>query len=282
MEAQNGTDTAGAVLEMDYLTKPVGADDLVKALRRHGLHASKEAKEQTILIVDDEPGILDLHVRMVRSELPNCRVVTARDGYEGLEQMRNEQPNLVLLDLMMPELDGFGVLKTMQTEEMLRNIPVIVLSGQVLTRRDMARLNQGVAAVLSKGLFNTHEIVTRIETALVRNKRLGGEVQRLVQQAMAYLHEHYKDPISRTDVAKHLCINEQYLSRCFNKEVGIGPMVYLSRYRIQMARRLLEAGSLSITQVAMEVGMSSQSYFSRVFQEEMGVTPSAYQRGMRR
>ena len=58
-------------------------------------------------------------------------------------------------------------------------------------------------------------------------------------------------------------------------------MVYLSRYRIQRAKRLLELGNFSVTQVAMEVGMSSQSYFSRVFQDETGVTPSAYQRGVR-
>jgi signal transduction histidine kinase/DNA-binding LacI/PurR family transcriptional regulator/DNA-binding response OmpR family regulator len=281
MQDEEGDTVSGTVLEMDYLTKPVGADHLVRALKRHGLLNSSVPGGRTILIVDDEPGILDLHARLVQTELPACRVVTARNGQEGLEKMRVEQPDLVLLDLMMPELDGFGVLKTMQTEELLRNIPVIVLSGQVLTRREMLRLNQGVAAVLGKGLFTGEEIVTRIESALTRSKRMGGEVQRLVQQAMAFIHEHYKEPISRADVANHLSINEQYLSRCFNKELGIGPMVYLSRYRIQRARRLLEMGNLSITQVAMEVGMSSQSYFSRVFQEELGITPSAYQRGVR-
>ena len=281
MQDEEGETVGGTVLEMDYMTKPVGADNLVRALKRHGLLNTTAPGGRTILIVDDEPGILDLHARLVQAELPACRVVTARNGQEGLEKMRQELPDLVLLDLMMPELDGFGVLRGMQAEELLRNIPVIVLSGQVLTRREMLRLNQGVAAVLGKGLFTGEEIITRIESALTRNKRLGGEVQRLVQQAMAFIHEHYKEPISRADVANQLNINEQYLSRCFNKELGIGPMVYLSRYRIQSARRLLEMGNLSITQVAMEVGMSSQSYFSRVFQEEIGVTPSAYQRGVR-
>lgn len=283
---QNGN--TGAVLEMDYLTKPVGSAELVMALRRHGLlqdHANnngsnhKDAKK--ILVVDDEPGILDLHVRIVQKEMPSCVVLTAQNGNEALEMMRKHRPDLVLLDLMMPELDGFGVLKAMQMEDMLRNTPVIVLSAQVLTSRDMALLNQGVAAVLSKGLFSSQEILCRIETVLARSRRLGGEVQRLVQSAMAYIHEHFNEPISRADIANYLNINEQYLSRCFNKEMGIGPMVYLSRYRIQRAKRLLEIGSLSITQVAMEVGMSSQSYFSRVFQEETGVTPSAYQRGVR-
>jgi AraC-like DNA-binding protein len=145
----------------------------------------------------------------------------------------------------------------------------------------MAWLNHGVAAVLNKGMFRSQEIMSKITGVLSRSRRLGSEAQRLVQQAIAFIHEHYNEPISRADIANFLSINEQYLSRCFNKEMGIGPMVYLSRYRIQRAKRLLETGNLSITQVAMEIGMSSQSYFSRVFQEETGVTPSAYQRGMR-
>ncbi len=271
----------GSLLEMDYLSKPVGASELVQALTRHGLGKARHGEKHTILIIDDERDVLDLHARIVRAELPHCAILTARNGVEGMHIMHHKAPDLVLLDLMMPELDGFGVLKAMQAEDALRNVPVIVLSGQALTRSDMERLNQGVATVLSKGVFRSSEIMARIENALARNKRLGGEAQRLVQQAIAYIHENYKEPISRADIASHLCMNEQYLSRCFNKEMGIGPMVYLSRYRIGRAKRLLEAGSLSITQVAMEVGMSSQSYFSRVFQEETGVTPSAYQRGAR-
>jgi signal transduction histidine kinase/CheY-like chemotaxis protein len=74
---------AGMVLEMDYLTKPVGAENLVRALKLHGLLSAPVEGGRTILIVDDEPGILDLHARLVQAELPACRVVTARDGSGG-------------------------------------------------------------------------------------------------------------------------------------------------------------------------------------------------------
>jgi signal transduction histidine kinase/DNA-binding LacI/PurR family transcriptional regulator/DNA-binding response OmpR family regulator len=272
----------GVVLEMDYLTKPIGTEQLVKALHRHGLRSIGKSDNHSILIVDDDPGILDLHARMVKSELPNCHVITAMGGKLGLDLMRKELPDLVLLDLMMPEVDGFAVMRIMQEDSALRNIPVIVLSAQVLTRNDISRLNQGVAAVLSKGMFSTKEILDRVENVLSRSQRLGSEAQRLVYQAIAFIHEQYKEPISRSEVAKHLCVNEQYLSRCFNKVVGIGPMAYLSRYRIQQAKRLLEKGNLSITQVSMEVGLSSQSYFSRIFQQETGISPSAYLKGQRK
>ncbi len=269
---------AGSVLELEYLTKPIGLDQLVKALDRHGLRSGAEKTGQTILIVDDEPGILELHAQMVQSARPNCQILTARDGREGLAFIRQSLPDLVLLDLMMPELDGFGVLKAMQEDQKLKNIPVIVLSGQVLTAREMSRLNRGVAAVLGKGLFSTKETLERIENVLSRNRQLGSGVRRAVYQAMAYIHEHYREQLSRTEVANYLNLNEQYLSRVFKKEVGLGLMAYLNRYRIQQAKRLLDAGNLTITQVALEVGISSQSYFSRKFQQETGRTPTAYQR----
>lgn len=271
---------AGMVLDVDYLTKPIGAQQLTQALRRFGLGSSRRPL-QTILIVDDDPSILELHSRIVQSELPNCQVLTARDGRQGLELMREHLPDLVLLDLLMPVMDGFGVLKAMQMEKALSRIPVVVLSGQVLNEQDMERLNKGVAMVLAKGVFSSREIKERIQAILAHNKRLGTEAQRLVHQAMAFIHTHYQEPISRRNVAEHLCVNEQYLSRCFSKELGIGPMTYLSRYRIEQAKKLLEKGDLSVTQVALRVGLSSQSYFSRLFQKEVGLSPSAYQRGER-
>jgi signal transduction histidine kinase/DNA-binding LacI/PurR family transcriptional regulator/DNA-binding response OmpR family regulator len=270
----------GTVVEMDYLNKPIGIEELVNTLRRHGLKAGRK-ETTTILIVDDEPGILEMHTQIVRSYLPESRILTARDGVKALDILRATRIDLVLLDLLMPELDGFGVIKSMQEEPALRGIPVIVLSGQVLTKREMLRLNQGVAAVLGKGLFSTQEVLERIERVLSRSQRLGSDGQRLVFQAMGYIHEHFKEPISRADIAGHLSVNEQYLSRCFNKEIGIGPMAYLSRYRIEQAKGLLEEGKFSITQVALEVGLSSQSYFSRIFLQETGISPSAYQRGRR-
>jgi len=247
-------------------------------LRRLGL-GSQRRVIQSVLIVDDEPGILDLHSHMLQTELPNCQILKARDGRQGLELMREFLPDLVLLDLMMPILDGFEVLKAMQAEQALNRIPVIVLSGQSLDSEDMKKLNKSMATVLRKGIFTSREILDRIQDTLARNKRLGTEAQRLVHQAMAYIHENYREPLARRNIAEHLCVNEQYLSRCFSKEIGIGPMAYLSRYRIEQAKKLLKKGEFTITQVALEVGFSSQSYFSRLFQKEMGITPSAYQRG---
>jgi len=192
--------------------------------------------------------------------------------------MRRERPDLVLLDLMMPELDGFGVLERMQTEETIRHVPVIVLTGQVLTEEDMARLNRGVATVLSKGVFSAEETLAHVERALARTRNLSSEMQRLVRKAVTYIHGHYTEPVARKDVARYVGVSEDYLTRCFRQEMGVTPMAYLNRYRVKQARALLAAGEKNVTEVAFAVGFSDSNYFSRVFRQEVGTSPSAYRR----
>jgi YesN/AraC family two-component response regulator len=187
----------------------------------------------------------------------------------------------VLLDLRMPKMNGFQVLETMRTEELSRDIPVIVLSAEVLAEADMARLNQGVTAVLRKGLFSVKETLKRIEEALARQQKVGSETQRVVRKAMAYIHEHYAEDISREEIARHIGVSEGYLSGCFRDEAGVSLIVYLNRYRVNQAKRLLQSGTESVTNVATSVGFSDGSYFSRVFRREVGVSPLAYRKGQR-
>ena len=221
--------------------------------------------------MDDELGVLEMHARIVEAQLPSCRVLRARDGREALDAIRQKRPDLVLLDLMMPELDGFGVLKAMQEGETTRDIPVVVLTGQVLVEEDMERLNRGVAAVLGKGLFS-------VEASLARQRRLGSEGQRTARRAMAYFHEHYAGSISRADVTHHLGVTQDHLTRVFRQEVGVTPIAYLNRYWLKRARTLLKAGEKSVTEIAMAVGFSSPSHFSRLFRREVGTSPSVYRR----
>jgi signal transduction histidine kinase/DNA-binding LacI/PurR family transcriptional regulator/AraC-like DNA-binding protein len=272
---------AGSILELDYMTKPLGSLQLAQTLRRLGL-AGKECDDQkTILVVDDDPGILDIEARMLEEQLPACRVLRAHNGREALEIMSLERLHLVLLDLMMPEIDGFQVLQTMRTQERTRNVPVIVMTAQLLTSADMERLKQGVAAVLSKGLFSTYEVMAQVEAILNRSKRLGSVAQRIVRQASAYIHEHYPENLSRIEIARHLNVSEHYLTRCFRQEMGITPVVYLNRYRIRQAKTLLEQGETNVTEVALAVGFSDSNYFGRLFRREVGIAPGAYLQGKR-
>ncbi len=267
----------GAVLAVDYLAKPMGAAALTQALQNLGVATAQPAENAAILIVDDDAEIRGLHGDLVRTHFPDCRILLAANGRQALELLEGgARPLFVLLDLMMPELDGVGVLEAMQRSAQLRDIPVIVLTAQCLSDEDLARLNRGVGAILQKGVFSTDETLAHIERALARNRRLGSESQRLVRKVMAYMHAHYAQDLTRSQLAQYAGLSERHLARCFAAEVGLSPMDYLNRYRIAQARRLLDGSDASIAQVMEAVGFGDSSYFARIFRRETGMSPRAY------
>ena len=270
----------GSLLELDYLTKPVGMTAFTDLLASKGVldRNGHPQSEKAILIVDDEPGMLELHARLVKTHLPDGHILLARDGCQALEILKAEHPALVLLDLMMPVMDGFAVLEEMQKIDSLRNIPVVVITGQSLTKEDMSRLNKGVASVLGKGMFRVEETLQHLADALAHLRKPGSEAQHVALKAMAYIHANYAEPISRGDVAAHVGLSERHFTRCFHQEVGLTPITYLNRYRVKRAKVLLDQGEKGITEVAVEVGFSSSSYFTRVFRDEVGVSPRDYLR----
>jgi len=114
---------------------------------------------------------------------------------------------------------------------------------------------------------------------MARHKQLGSEAPRIARKAMAYIHEHYREPINRKDISDHISVSKEYLSSCFSREVGVTLSTYIERVRIRHAKELLETTDMNITKVATEVGFYDSSYFGRVFRREVGVSPIAYRRG---
>ena len=268
----------GAVLDLDYLTKPVEVSALTQALDEQNLISKTGTPTHTILLVDDDANTLELHSRVVQSHAPSNLVITARNGHNALEILAREPVDLVLLDLQMPEMDGFTVLERMRADEQMRKIPVIVVTGKILTEGEMARLTRGVAAVLEKGLFSLHETVAHIQSALEHKQRLGGEAQRLVRKAMAFIHEHFAESMSRKEIAQHVNITEDYLTFCFRQELGTTPIKYLQRYRVNRAKGLLRETGKTITEIARMVGFTDSGYFSRIFHRETGMSPEGFRR----
>jgi len=266
----------GEFLELNYSHKPLRPEQLADELKHY---CQPKSGQRTVLVVDDDPSILDLHSRIVKQI--GCQAVTAHNGREALNEIERNRPDLILLDLMMPEMDGFAVLDALRKNETMRNIPVIILTARLLSEADLERCNRGVSAILSKGLLNTAETLDLIETALARQHTLGRATQQLVRQAMACIHTRYAEPLSREDIARHVGINADYLTDCFRQELSITPMTYLRRYRIRQARELLETTDFSIMQVALEVGFSESAHFTRTFQREVGMTPRAYRSNRR-
>lgn len=118
--------TAGEMGVVDYLVKPVTRSQLRAAFAR------LERPVNSALVVDDDAEINRLLARMVRSLRPSCQILTAEDGGQALELLREVRPDVVLLDLLMPSIDGYAVLETMRSDPHLRTVPVLVVTARGL------------------------------------------------------------------------------------------------------------------------------------------------------
>jgi signal transduction histidine kinase/DNA-binding response OmpR family regulator len=132
----------------EHLVKPVSGTAIVDALRRAGLVRGGPVGPE-ILVADDDPDIR----RLLERELSSAgfQVRTARDGAEALEALSRQRPAAVVLDLIMPEPDGFEVLYRIRDDAAMRSLPVVVLTGKDLTSEDYARLNGSAERILRKG-----------------------------------------------------------------------------------------------------------------------------------
>jgi signal transduction histidine kinase/CheY-like chemotaxis protein len=146
------------------LQKPVGRQELTTALADLGLLPSP-GRQVTILVVDDDPKAVDILGAFL--ETAGCRVVRAFGGREGIEQARSLQPDLMILDLMMPEVSGFDVVEALKGDASTRAIPIIVVTAKVVTPADRAVLNRHVVRLLQKTEFRRENFLAEVRRALV-------------------------------------------------------------------------------------------------------------------
>jgi signal transduction histidine kinase/DNA-binding response OmpR family regulator len=131
----------------DYMVKPIQRANLLKFVELHGLDRGTTRK-LTLLAVDDDPSSLALLKETLE---PEFDVVTVGSGEAALSAVRNNRPDLVILDLMMPGMNGFEVAAALKADKSTSDIPILVSTAKDLSRADKARLNGRVAAVLKKG-----------------------------------------------------------------------------------------------------------------------------------
>jgi signal transduction histidine kinase/DNA-binding LacI/PurR family transcriptional regulator/AraC-like DNA-binding protein/DNA-binding response OmpR family regulator len=257
----------------DFVAKPANQDSLMEAI--NGIRPPDDSG--SILIVDDDTQVLEQYQEVVSKGCPGYPIRTAADGTAALAHMMEETPILVILDLIMPKMDGFDVLDWMRANDQTRRVPVLILSSRVLTFDDLKRLEQhALVTVQSKGVLSSDEMAAALHRTLFGTNRLPQHTSALVKQAVVYFHQNYDRSFSRWEVAEEIGVSEDYLSRLFRRELDISPWEYLNRYRVlQATERLCHSGD-SIGNVARQVGFKDPAYFSRVFHKVTGLSPSAY------
>ena len=153
----------------EYLVKPLDRDRLVEVIRRH-------RPERPILVVDDEPEQRALLRRILERE--GYAVVEAENGVAALARLRERAVGLVLLDLMMPEMDGFELVEELRRQEAWRGLPIVVITGRDLTPEDRARLSGSVERVLEKGGHGGEALLREVRELLARSTARRGDVGR--------------------------------------------------------------------------------------------------------
>jgi DNA-binding response OmpR family regulator/anti-sigma regulatory factor (Ser/Thr protein kinase) len=149
-----------------YLLKPL--DPLAVRDALHRVIDSTPSMQKQILVIDDDPNIAD----MLRQFLPESDfwLEAALDGKSGLRAIEAKRPDIILLDLLMPGLDGFGVIERLRSDPKMRELPIIVISAKELTSAEAARLRETVALVMKKQGFEGEKLVDEINYVLKQER----------------------------------------------------------------------------------------------------------------
>jgi CheY-like chemotaxis protein len=137
----------------DYLTKPIDRERLVAVLGRH-------RRDLPVIVVDDDANFRDLARRTLERE--GYTVIEADNGRAGLDRLRETTPSVVLLDLMMPEMDGFDFVASIRANATWRSLPIVVITAKDLSPEDHERLNGSVTRVLQKGALSRDTLLGEV------------------------------------------------------------------------------------------------------------------------
>jgi CheY-like chemotaxis protein len=149
----------------DYLVKPILEEDLVHALDR----LNKNGEIHEVLVIDDDPNDLRL-IGKILSEHSQYKPILVEGGRRGWEIINEKAPHAIILDIFMPDMDGFTILENLRDHPKLRDIPVLVVSGGGLTIEQQQQLNDFGQQLIAKGSLSEDQLISSIERAL---KRLG-------------------------------------------------------------------------------------------------------------
>ncbi len=219
----------------------------------------------------------------------NDEIVMASDQEHILDQeqirlLLNEKKKKELLNLLKFSMESLASQKklaastlTIIKQELLQIVFVYLSSKGIMATQLFANESsvlmesQATDSLMNMMRFQVHLISSTIDYV--------SEVEQsdsIVQRAKNYVHEHYAEDISRTEIAESVFLTPEYMAKMFKKETGVSLKQYISDYRVKVAKELLASPGVRISDVASEVGFDNFSYFSTVFKKTTGYTPNEY------
>lgn len=248
-----------------------------------------------ILLVDDDAEITDY----ITGELSSrYRCHACLNGKEALHELLagTVEYSLVVSDIMMPEMDGFTLLRTIKSNPLLSHLPVILLTSEAAVGNRLEGLQQGADAFLAKP-FLIEELQGQIDNLIakgvrLRNKFSGEEEQRkeqveqrevadvdkqLLDRIMASINKHLSDSdFSVEQLAADVGLSRSQLHRKMKELTGVSPSDFIRNLRLEQAARLLRERKVNVSQVAYSLGFNTLGNFSKAFKQHFGMPPTEY------
>jgi len=254
--------------------------------------AGEDDDRPTILVVDDDTEIIN-YMRLLFSH--DYRLITCLDADTALEEMRAEEPNIVLSDVMMPGKDGYELCQEIKQDIQLSHIPVILVTAKITAENQVEGLTVGADAYVTKPFepailsaliqsqLKNRERVRKLLTNATTTEEEGVE-NVLSEQDKHFMEELYKlmeeelsnSELDVTHITKMLYISRTKLYYKIKGLTGETPSNFFRTYKLNRASELLKSGKYTIAEIADKTGFSTQSHFSVVFKKQFGVTPSDY------
>ena len=246
----------------------------------------------TILIVDDDTEIIN-YMRVLFSQ--DYRLITCLDADTALEEMRAEEPNIVLSDVAMPGKDGYELCQEIKQDIQLSHIPVILVTAKITAENQVEGLNVGADAYVTKP-FEPAVLSALIQSQLKNRERVRklltkattteeeGVDNALSEQDKHFMEELYKlmeeelsnSELDVTRITRLLLISRTKLYYKIKGLTGETPSNFFRTYKLNRAAELLKSGKYTVSEVSDKCGFSTQSHFSVVFKKQFGVTPTEY------
>ncbi len=241
-----------------------------------------------VLLVDDEPEALSWLVRLLR---PHYRLSFATDGKGALNKAEALSPDLVLMDIGLPDLDGFALCRRLKASPALEAVPLLFLSSHNEPQRRIDGLALGAVDFIGKDCHG-EEVLARVRLHLSLSRRHhSGQAQpevapadpdqALAQTIAAHIRARLDQALTVGAIARHFGLADKGLLRLFREQLGQTVSGFISEERMRAGQRLLQETNLPVQQIALAVGYGNPGNFSTAFRERHGMTPLAYRLGWR-
>ncbi len=255
-----------------------------------------EALLARVLIIEDNADVV-FYLKTCLGEM--YQIDVAYNGRIGIEKARENIPDLIISDVMMPEKNGYEVCEALKDDERTSHIPVILLTAKADVSSRITGLRKGADAYLAKP-FEKEELLVRLEKLLERQKRMQAyfsanndlgnsnikslkvvsaktfEVESaFIQKVRKIIGEHYtEEDFGLPQLCQKVGISRSQLFRKMKALTGIPPSEYIRSFRLEKAKFLLETTDLTVSEVAWETGYKDLAHFSKSFQRKFGFSPS--------